>query len=115
MKKEDYLKILNEAFLGFKFFEEDHHYEYNGKKVVLFKENGKVKYVVPVFEYQHVICATEYKKPKKKWYQIRDRYTFQAAYYEQKMQIYDEDNEYTIIDLYYRDGRYKTIYKKQKP
>lgn len=91
--------------------------EYNGQKVVLFKDNGKVKYVVPVFEYEPVLVEKEYVKPKKKWYQIRDRYTFQAPYYEQKMQVYDADtdNRYTIIDLYYRSGRYKTIYKKEKP
>ena len=33
MTKENYLKILNKAFNNFKFFEEDHHYEYNEKKV----------------------------------------------------------------------------------
>ncbi len=91
--------------------------EYNGQKVILFKDNGKVKYVVPVFEYESVFVEKEYTKPKKKWYQIRDRYTFQAPYYEQKMQVYDAegDSRYTIIDLYYRSGRYKTIYKKEKP
>ena len=91
--------------------------EYNGHKVILFKDNGKVKYVVPVYEYEHVIVEQEYTKPKKKWYQIRDRYTFQAPYYEQKMKVYDaySDSRYTIIDLYYRSGRYKTIYKKEKP
>ena len=33
MNKEQYLKKLNEAFKDFKFFEEDHHYEYKGKRV----------------------------------------------------------------------------------
>ena len=33
MTKQDYLKELNKAFRGFKFFEEDHHYEYKGKRV----------------------------------------------------------------------------------
>ena len=33
MTKEEYLKELNKAFGDFKFFEEDHHYEYKGKKI----------------------------------------------------------------------------------
>jgi len=33
MTKEEYLKELNKAFGDFKFFEEDHHYEYKGKRV----------------------------------------------------------------------------------
>lgn len=33
MGKEQYLKILNEAFGNFKFFPKDHHYEYNGQPV----------------------------------------------------------------------------------
>ena len=33
MTKQDYLKELNKAFGDFKFFEEDHHYEYKNQKV----------------------------------------------------------------------------------
>ena len=33
MTKEEYLKELNKAFGDFKFFDEDHHYEYKGKRV----------------------------------------------------------------------------------
>lgn len=33
MNKEEYLKELNKAFGDFKFFDEDHHYEYKGKRV----------------------------------------------------------------------------------
>ena len=33
MTKEEYLAKLNEAFHDFKFFEEDHHYEYKGQRV----------------------------------------------------------------------------------
>ena len=33
MTKEEYLKKLNKAFGDFKFFEEDHHYEYKGERV----------------------------------------------------------------------------------
>lgn len=33
MTRNEYLKELDKAFGNFKFFEEDHHYEYNGKKV----------------------------------------------------------------------------------
>lgn len=33
MTREEYLKELNKAFDDFKFFEEDHHYEYKGQRV----------------------------------------------------------------------------------
>ena len=33
MTREEYLKELNKAFGDFKFFEEDHHYEYKGERV----------------------------------------------------------------------------------
>ena len=33
MKKEEYLKILNDTFKDFKFFENDHHYEYKGERI----------------------------------------------------------------------------------
>ena len=33
MTKEEYLKELNKAFGDFKFYEEDHHYEYKGERV----------------------------------------------------------------------------------
>ena len=33
MTKKEYLKELNKAFGDFKFFEEDHHYEYKGQRV----------------------------------------------------------------------------------
>ena len=33
MTKQEYLEVLNKAFGDFKFFEEDHHYEYKGQRV----------------------------------------------------------------------------------
>ncbi len=33
MTKQEYLEVLNKAFGDFKFFEEDHHYEYKGERV----------------------------------------------------------------------------------
>lgn len=33
MTKDEYLKELNKAFKDFKFFDEDHHYEYKGQRV----------------------------------------------------------------------------------
>ena len=33
MTKKEYLEKLNDAFSDFKFYEEDHHYEYKGKRV----------------------------------------------------------------------------------
>ena len=33
MTKDEYLAKLNEAFHDFRFFPDDHHYEYKGKRV----------------------------------------------------------------------------------
>lgn len=86
--------------------------EYDGKKCVLFKQAGKVKHVVPVFEYKKIDPDKEYQKPPKKWWQIRDRYTFQTQYYERKIRAFDVYADFFEIDLYYRDGLSKMIFKK---
>lgn len=86
--------------------------EYLGKKCVLFKQAGKIKHIVPIFEYQTVVPELEYQKPPKKWWQIRDRYTFQTQYYERKIHAFDVYSEFYEIDLYYHDGLSKMIFKK---
>lgn len=86
--------------------------EYNGKKCVLFKQAGKVKHVVPVFEYKRVNPELEYNKPPKKWWQIRDRYVFQTQYYERKVRAFDVYADFYEIDLYYQSGLSKMLFKK---
>ncbi|MCQ2958147.1 MAG: hypothetical protein MJ180_04500 [Candidatus Gastranaerophilales bacterium] len=86
--------------------------EYNDQKCVLFKQGGKIKYVVPIFAHRVVVPELEYRKPPKKWWQIRDRYTFQTQYYERKIRAFDVYNEYYEIDLYYKAGLSKMIFKK---
>lgn len=86
--------------------------EYNGKKCVLFKQAGKIKHVIPIFEYKTVIPELEYNKPPKKWWQIRDRYVFQTQYYERKIRAFDVYADYYEIDLYYQSGLSKMIFKK---
>ena len=86
--------------------------EYNGKRCVLFKQEGKIKHIVPIFEYKTIIPEFEYQKPPKKWWQIRDRYTFQTQYYERKVRAFDVYSEFYEIDLYYRDGLSKMLFKK---
>lgn len=86
--------------------------EYNGQRCVLFKQAGKIKHIVPIFEYEKVIPELEYKKPPKKWWQIRDRYTFQTQYYERKIRAFDVYTEFYEIDLYYQDGLSKMLFKK---
>ncbi len=86
--------------------------EYNGKRCVLFKQAGKIKHIVPIFEYKKIIVELEYNKPPKKWWQIRDRYTFQTQYYERKIRAFDVYSNFYEIDLYYRDGLYKMLFKK---
>ena len=86
--------------------------EYAGQRCVLFKQAGKIKHVVPIFEYKTVIPELEYQKPPKKWWQVRDRYTFQTQYYERKIRAFDVYSEYYEIDLYFHDGLSKMIFKK---
>ncbi len=86
--------------------------EYGGQRCVLFKQTGKIKYIVPIFEYKTIIPEFEYQKPPKKWYQIRDRYTFQTQYYERKVRAFDVYSEFYEIDLYYQSGLSKMIFKK---
>jgi len=86
--------------------------EYNNQRCVLFKQAGKIKHIVPIFEYKKVIPEFEYEKPPKKWWQIRDRYTFQTQYYERKVRAFDVYAEFYEIDLYYRDGLSKMLFKK---
>ena len=86
--------------------------EYNGERCVLFKQGGKIKYVVPIFEHGTVNPELEYRKPPKKWYQIRDRYTFQTQYYERKIHAFDVSDVYYEIDLYYKADLSKMLLKK---
>lgn len=76
MTKEEYLKELNKAFKDFKFFSQDHHYEYKGKRIgisvtrliedytnefdaeavaekVALKENKSVQEVLDEWEYKN--------------------------------------------------------------
>lgn len=76
MTKQEYLEVLNKAFGDFKFFEEDHHYEYKGQRVgmsvtrliedycnefneeevaekVAFKKNKPVQEVLDEWEYKN--------------------------------------------------------------
>jgi len=86
--------------------------EYNGERCVLFKQAGKIKYVVPIFEHGIVNTEIEYRKPPKKWWQVRDRYTFQTQYYERKIHAFDISDVYYEIDLYYRADLSKLLLKK---
>ena len=86
--------------------------EYGGQRCVLFKQTGKIKYIVPIFDHKTIIPELEYQKPPKKWYQIRDRYTFQTQYYERKVRAFDVYSEYYEIDLYYQAGLSKMLFKK---
>jgi len=86
--------------------------EYAGQRCVLLKQAGKIKYVVPVFEHKKIVPELEYQKPPKKWYQVRDRYTFQTQYYERKVRAFDVYSEYYEIDLYYQSDLSKMIFKK---
>lgn len=86
--------------------------EYAGQRCVLFKQAGKIKHIVPIFEHKKVFPELEYNKPPKKWYQVRDRYTFQTQYYERKVRAFDVYSEFYEIDLYYQSDLSKMIFKK---
>ena len=70
-----------------------------------------------IYEFDEWLTAedepgTEYQKPPKRWWQIRDRYTFQTQYYERKIRAFDVYADFFEIDLYYRDGLSKMLFKK---
>jgi len=87
--------------------------DYAGQRCVLFKQGGKIKHIIPVWQYKTVIPEFEYNKPPKRWWQIRDRYVFQTQYYERKIHTKDVyGGEFYEIDLYYMDGLSKMLFKK---
>lgn len=100
----------------------------NDSYYVLFKQGGKVKYVVPTYETESVLPLTTYPQPEKKKKQWWD-YPLTPLKWglgiamgkddppprtpQTMVKTYDLDSRYYAIDLYYNDRVYKTIFKKE--
>lgn len=103
--------------------------EYKGKHAVLFKQKGKVKFVVPVYEKETIDPKAVYKeppKPKTPWWKwsykwipwvvkkvLRlDKYKNHPAMPKSLIEAYDLYGPFYEIDLYYEDNLYKMIFRK---
>lgn len=100
----------------------------NDSYYVLFKQGGKVKYIIPIYETESVQPLTTYPQPPKKqkhWWDY-PLYPFRWALGiamgkddppprtpQSLVKAYDLDSRYYGIDLYYNDRVYKTIFKKE--
>ena len=100
----------------------------NDSYYVLFKQGGKVKYIIPIYETESVQPLTTYPQPPKKQKHWWDyplypfRWTLGIAMGKDDppprtpqslVKAYDLDSRYYGIDLYYNDRVYKTIFKKE--
>ncbi len=100
----------------------------NDSYYVLFKQGGKVKYIIPIYETESVQPLTTYPQPPKKqkhWWDY-PLYPFRWALGiamgkddppprtpQSLVKAYDLDSRYYGIDLYYNDRVYKMIFKKE--
>ncbi len=104
--------------------------QYEGKNYLLFKQQGRIKHIIPVYETSTIVPLTVYPnaappKPKKKVpdYPLWPFKKFFGIVMgandpppeipQSLIKTYDLDSRYFEIDLYYNDKLYKTIYKKE--
>ncbi len=99
-----------------------------GYNVILLKQHGKIKHIVPVYEKQKVDPLKIYReqKVKPKWYQLPYKAfvkCLKIIFFWHKnpppppkflLKSYDLKGPYYSIDLYYESYLYKTLYKKKK-
>jgi hypothetical protein len=100
--------------------------EYNGKSAILFKQQGKVLFMVPVYKKETINPKLVYFEPPKaktplwkkpliytlKKMKLLDRYENPVAFPKSKMYAFDVYGSYYEMDLYYEDSLYKMIFKK---
>lgn len=102
--------------------------EVNDNYYLLFKQGGKVRYIIPVYESKTILPLTTYPKPpekKKQWWDypltplkwglgiVMGKDDPPPKTPDTLVKAFDLDNRYYEIDLYYNDKVYKTIYKKE--
>lgn len=87
--------------------------QYADVDVILFKQNGKIIYVVPIFGKEEVPLEY-YPVPEKKWYQkiIKDRYEQPPAFPKSKIKAFNLYGPFYEIDVYYMGYKNKMIFKK---
>ena len=129
MTKKEYLKELNKAFGDFKFFEEDHHYEYKNKKIgisvtrlieeytqefdsqaiaekVALKQNKSVQEVLDEWEYKNKFAcekgSTCHEYIQAKWV-LR---WFEPNYFDHSIEYFEAINK-----IFKQADNFKTDYK----
>ena len=102
--------------------------QYKGDWYILFKEAGKVKYIIPVFEknytdpmYYHNNLPELDMKKSQRW---MIRFLNGLGKYIKKskrkppiktnLELTDLDNKFLLIEVYYGSMRYKTIFRTEK-
>lgn len=101
--------------------------EYKGKYYLLFKDNGAVKYTIPIYKKEIVpedFYETHIPKPKLKWNQklAVKFYGFVGHFKKSQrkpavktyLEINDLDNKFISIVVYYGNYRYYTIFRTVK-
>jgi len=102
--------------------------QYKGDWYLLFKEGGKVKYIIPIFEknytqvgyYETHLRETDMRKDQRWMVRFLDGVgrTFKRSKrkpaIKTNLALTDLDNNFLLIEIYYGTKRYKTIFRTQK-
>lgn len=102
--------------------------QYKGDWYILFKEAGKVKYIIPVFEknytqvgyYETHLKELDMKKSQRWMVKFLDGVgrTFKRSKrkpaIKTNLELTDLDNKFLLIEVYYGSFRYKTIFRTEK-
>lgn len=101
--------------------------EYKGKPYLLFKDNGVVKYTIPVYKKEIVpegFYETHIPKPKLKWNQTmaKNFYHFVGRFKKSQrkpavktyLEVNDLDNKFISVVVYYGNYRYYTLLRTVK-
>lgn len=99
--------------------------EHKGKEYLLFKENGLVRYIVPIFQKEIVplgFYESHLPKPRKTWTQkIGDNlYKFIGDHFEcakrkppvkTYLEVNDLNDNFVVMIIYYNDYRYYAVFR----
>lgn len=102
--------------------------QYKGDWYILFKEAGKVKYIIPVFErnyteamyYETHLKEVDMKKSQRWMVRFLDgvgkyvRRSKRKPPIKTNLELTDLDNKFLLIEVYYGSMRYKTIFRTEK-
>lgn len=97
----------------------------NGRTYMLFKQTGKVLFIVPVFEDKQIDSDKEYPQPKDPYESaplgLRSAWKFLGVISgrrtpivktpQNKIDTFAYDDQFYGINVYYKDRIYKTVYK----